>query len=324
MLQRLRPHLHLVALCSALLLATASWFGARHYLALRVQQLENRVAERHARTRVLVAGMDLPSGTVLTTAALAARTMPVRYVPSRTARVDDLERVAGQRLLVPLQAGDPVPWTALAGGGDAAFSTQLAPGRRALTLPVDDVNAIAGLLVPGDLIDLLYTERAGADPSVRPLLQKVPVLATGTATAPPARSGDEAGVPADTATFATVTLSVTPEEAQRIVLAQRAGELTAVLRHPADALPVAVRTLDVRALLGTARRVPAGAGTPAHYVEMIVGGARAGGLTRVREALETSPMPASPPPAPPAAARQPPPDAGNVRARLGLAAAARR
>lgn len=328
-LHRLRAHFHLFALCAALLLAAVSWLGARHYLTLRAQEVEARVAERHARTRVLVAREDLAAGTVLATASLAAREVPVRYVPSSTAHVDDLERVTGQRLLAPLKAGDPVAWTSLAGGGDAAFSTQLAPGRRALTLPVDDVNAIAGLLVPGDVIDLLYTARSGAGSSVRPLLQKILVLATGTATARAAIGGDGTAANEDSTTFATVTLSVTPDEAQRIVLAQRAGELTAVLRHPADDRAVTAQPLDARALVGGEQRDRARARVAQPFVELIVGGGgTGGGMTRMREAL-APPPPAAPAPtiaiaAPTTSAAATPrvaADPGNVRERLGLAAA---
>lgn len=312
-LQWLRSHLHLVALLAALILAGVSWLAARHYLALRAQQLESRLAERHARTRVLVAGTDLVPGTLLTTAALAMREMPVRYVPSSTAGIEDLPRVEGQRLLTPLKAGDPLPWTSLAGGGDVAFSTQLSPGRRAITFPVDEVNALAGLLVPGDVVDLLYTERRGAEAVVRPLLQKVTVLATGTVTERPTvdpatgQSGDAS------TSFTTVTLSVTPEEAQRIVLAQHAGELTAVLRHPADATSLSALPLGSSALAGdtaSRRRAPTAART---YVELIVGGARAGGAARTREALDAAPRDV------PATAQTL--DAGSVRARLGLTGA---
>lgn len=316
----LRSRFHLVALAVALLLGAASWLGTRQYLALRASQVEQRLAEKYERARVLVAGEDLTAGSLLTTAVLATREVPVRYIPSSSARVEDLSRVEGQRLLTPLKAGDPVPTSALAGGGDLAFSTQLEPGRRAITVPVDDVNAIAGLLVPGDLVDLLYTERRGTQSAVRPLLQKVLVLATGTTTERAALDAQGGAGAADATSFTTVTLSVTPEEAQRVVLAQRAGELTAVLRHPADAAAVPGTPLGSASLSGSASGARAVARAAPQYVEFIVGGSN-GRAARSREPLESPPfLPSSgtaspgltPPPATPRA------DAGNVRARLGM------
>lgn len=317
----IRSHFHVVALVAALVLAGLSWFAAQRYLAVHAERVESRLAERHARTRVLVAGADLAPGTLLSTATLATREMPVRYVPSSAARVDDLARVEGQRLLAPLKAGDPIAWNALA-GGDVAFSTQLAPGSRAITFPVDEVNALAGLLVPGDVVDLLYTERRGAEAVIRPLLQKVTVLATGTTTEKPTVDPATGQPSTVTGSFTTVTLSVTPDEAQRIVLAQHAGELTAVLRHPADAASLASSPLGSSALSGESRPRRTPRSIAVDYVELIVGGARAGGAARSREALEPqAPASGSASPPPPSAR---PIDAGSVRSRLGLNAASTR
>jgi pilus assembly protein CpaB len=135
----------------------------------------------------------------------------------------DLE---GRVLTTALRAGDAillahtlVPQT--------AFSAHLAPGRRAITLPVDQVNSLSGLLQPGDLIDLYVSFDHQRRRLTAPLLQGVLVLATGRETRPAASGPDDAA-------YSTVTLDAAPDDVVKLVAARQAGTLTAILRHPED------------------------------------------------------------------------------------------
>jgi pilus assembly protein CpaB len=316
---RFLPGTRALTLIGALAFGAVAFFASRQHLEAREHELEARLAERHATVRVLVPTADLRAGDVVAPDRLAARRIPARYLPASAARAEDVERVVGQRVLDDVRSGEPLLWPLLAGPEGPAFSAGLDAGRRALTFPVDDVNAVAGMLVPGDVIDLLYTDaRASGRPTVRPLLQRVTVLATGTTTRRRgvADAGDRSReTPMQ---FATITLSVTPDEAQLIVLAQRSGELTAVLRHPSDAVALPARTVDASALDGEPlrRRVPR---APVDYVHFITGGSR--GVARGVEL----PLPADPSGRPAGRVstgdgRAPVPaiDAGDVRARLGL------
>ena len=130
------------------------------------------------------------------------------------------------------------------------FSSRVKPGIRALTISVDEINSISGMLQPGDRIDLLLTARppsangrgeAEHDATV-PLLQNLLVMATGRQVRPGA---DENG---DARSFSSVTVEVTPSQAQRLIVAQRAGRLTAVLRNPDDGMPMDAAAVDLRSL----------------------------------------------------------------------------
>jgi pilus assembly protein CpaB len=335
---RVRINPRAIALAAAVALAAIAYAASQQYLADRERAAEERVAERHRRVPVIVVRTDLSAGTVVQPEMLALRQIPERYVVASAARPDDVERIVGQRLLHDLRSGEPLQWPALAGAA-ATFSAGLESGRRALTFPVDEVNALSGMLAPGDVIDLLYTDtRSAPRVTVRPLLQRVAVLATGTTTRPdldPIDGADARGGTRDSpAQFATITLSVTPEEAQLIVLAQRAGELTAVLRHPADAAAAPARAITVAALAGAAAPRATPAVDAAEYVEFVTGGRRGlAGSTRVRvegapvasgrspPALETDERAAASGPVANTGADSRPaprPDAGDVRARLGL------
>jgi hypothetical protein len=125
------------------------------------------------------------------------------------------------------------------------------------------------MLQPGDRIDLLLTVRpapvAGqVQPEItRTVMQGVPVLATGRQSRALLADEPGAGRP-----YTAITVEVEPDQALRLVVAQRSGRLTAVLRNPDDRATVAEPRLDVNALLGLPPAAP--------------------------------PTPAAPPPAPPA------------------------
>lgn len=199
-------------------LALGAGLLAAGSLAVHVRERERQL---EARTRLdmverIVAARDLPAGTRLTAEDLAVRGFPARWVGSDTlplARLGELEgRVLGRAVL----AGDAL-MAAHTVQPRPAFSEHLAPGRRAITLPVDQVNSLSGLLQPGDLIDLYVSFNHRRKQLTAPLLQGVLVLATGRET----RTGSE------TSSYSTLTLDAAPEDVVKLVAARQAGTLTA-------------------------------------------------------------------------------------------------
>ncbi len=188
----------------------------------------------------------------------------------------------------PLKAGDALSWSAIEAAEAPRLSSALQSGLRAITFPVDEVNSFSGMLTPGDTIDLLYTVEAPAGGvagsaralTVMPLLQSVRVLATGSLMRRQRVRGEDGREREVDTQFVTVTLHVVPEDAARIVLAQRSGDITAVLRNPQDLSPLALRALDSRSLYP--RPETRVAGRPREYVEFIIGGRGAGIAARDR------------------------------------------
>ena len=102
-----------------------------------------------------------------------------------------------------------------------------------MTVKVDETSTIAGLIQPGDHIDILGTFRQVLDSkneteTTITLLQNVVVLAIGQVTS--ARSG----MRKDRSSSGMLTILVTPEEAALLIHAQRVGKLYNVLRNPED------------------------------------------------------------------------------------------
>jgi pilus assembly protein CpaB len=74
-------------------------------------------------------------------------------------------------------------------------------------------------------------------------MQDVPILATGKQVRPGQGENQQSR------TFTTITIEVTPQAAQRLVVAQRSGKLTALLRNPTDHAPLTQPSMDIYGLL---------------------------------------------------------------------------
>ena len=267
-----RPSLNVVVAVASVLAGGAAFLGARAYLQARTASLEQQLSQRFETQPVLVVSRDMPRGEPLRGDSLAVRQMPRRFVRSDSLDPDAVSLLLGRRLTRDLSRGDAVGESDLEPRGVALLSAELKAGLRALTIPVDDVNSLSGMLRAGDAIDLYYLrQQDGNRAQLTLLLEAVPVLATGAqvAGAPGKHSG--------TATeFATVTLQLTPDDAARVVLAQRTGQLTAVLRNRSDQAAVPLTVQDSRALKPTAVARWRGAVPAPEFVQLIVGGRGAG------------------------------------------------
>jgi pilus assembly protein CpaB len=157
----------------------------------------------------------------------------------------------GDRIaLVGISVNEPVTKSKVSGfGGRPTLSRQVENGMRAISIRVDDVVGVAGFVLPGDRVDIMLTRRVGAGANNlvnEVLLQNVTVLGI----------NQTADQQADQPIVGrTATVEVTPEQAQKLVLAQQAGSLSLALRsvETAGEIPVVAIT---EADLGTQRRPP--------------------------------------------------------------------
>ena len=251
--------------------------GARNYIADRLALEKARLQPRHEMLEVVVARRDLRRGESVGPETMAVRSMPREFTPGGAVVPARFDALVGARLLVPMRAGEPLLPASVANADTASISSRVRPGIRAMTISVDEVNSLSGMLQPGDRIDLLLSVRpvaAGGMPSpeiTRTVMQGIVVLATGRQSR--AGAGDDAlpGRP-----FTSITVEVDPAQAQKLVVAQRSGKLTAVLRNPDDLGTVGETRLDVNTLLGLppppVPQAPPAPRAQAPGVEVIVGG----------------------------------------------------
>lgn len=256
----------------ALCLGGLAAIGARSWISEQVAVERERLQPRQAMVSIVVARHDLPRGEVIGQASMAVREIPSAYLAPGTIVPEQFDGYAGARLTVPLRAGEPLLKTVLEGADAGTFAARVPAGVRAFTVMVDEVNSLSGMLQPGDRIDLLLSARPPSTGTVphppeitRTLLQGIRVLATGRQVRPGA---DERGGRG----YGAITVEVTPDQAQRLVVAQRIGRLTAMLRNPDDRSPVNAAPVDAWTLLGVPAPAVAAPAPAARVTELIVGG----------------------------------------------------
>lgn len=213
---------------SIIALVAAALFGL---LAVYLVNVYLSGAEREARpqivqtTRIAVARVPLDFGARITPQNVQFVDWPVNSVPQGAYRDIAELMPAGQTHVVlrPLVPGEPVLRNKLSGeGGRATLSALLPPEMRATSIRVSDVAGVAGFVLPGDRVDILLTRAQGeGDSSTEVLLANVRVIAIDQL----ASESQEQPVLARTA-----TLELSPEDAQKVVLAGTVGTLSLVLR----------------------------------------------------------------------------------------------
>jgi pilus assembly protein CpaB len=231
-------------------LAAAVVWAANSYLKSRTAEVEEQLVDKASRTRVTVVVpiRPLKAGELVDTAILAMREVPKEYVNSDAVTKETVADYQGKKLIRDVSQGTPLLASFIAQYEFTPFSQSISPGDRALTIPVDEINSVSGMLTAGDNVDLLVLMQKEASDSIAgrsemelvPLLEGVTVRATGTFTqnelvarreSPQQRQNSNR--PAGS--YTTITISIPPRDAQKLILAQQAGRIVALMRSPGDA-----------------------------------------------------------------------------------------
>jgi len=188
-----------------------------------------------------------------------------------------LEDLVGRAVIYPIAARQPILKSCLAvPGSGIGLAAKIPEGMRTTSLRSDEIAGVAGFLFPGSRVDVLVTFRSDAvpQPETQIVLQDVEVLIVGQKIEPePGGKAETVGV---------VTLLLTPEDAQRVVLASTLGSIHFVLRNGADRSRVDSVPVSVAQLTGGRRGTatnPDGIAPmpkkPMYVVETILGDKRA-------------------------------------------------
>ncbi|MHB1936244.1 MAG: Flp pilus assembly protein CpaB [Acidobacteriaceae bacterium] len=189
------------------------------------RKLRLRGAPAVATEQYVAAAAPLEAGEILQADKLKTVSWPVS-IPLQGASVKPQD-VIGRSLLYPLAAGAPILDRDLAIPG-TGLTTKIPDGMRALALRSDEVVGVAGFLFPGSHVDVLVTYRSttAPEPSTATVVQNVEVLAAGSQVEP-TLDGKPSSVNV-------VTVLVTPNDAERVVLASTQGTIHFVLRNGGD------------------------------------------------------------------------------------------
>ncbi|MEN8196233.1 MAG: Flp pilus assembly protein CpaB [Pseudomonadota bacterium] len=212
---------------------------------LSQQKPTGQVAKRPkaAVTRVLVAKKGLPSGTILKAVDLRWQSWPDKALPREyfvQGRIKPA-MLAGAVVRHGVVAGQPITRASVVKPGERGFlAAVLRPGMRAVTIPITVTSGVAGMIFPGDRVDVILLHRvtvAGAGGKTRNQQIGETVMTNLRILAIDQRTDDQTKKPA---IGRTATFEVTPKQAEAIVVAQQIGRLSLSLRSLAkdDTRPI--------------------------------------------------------------------------------------
>ena len=192
-----------------------------------------------ATVAVVAAAADIGFGETLTIDKLKLIAVPANSLPKgHFARIEQVMQPPGHTALRPIAANELITAPALAAGATRLSTAPLlGPTMRALSVPVDDVSGVSGLIAPGDRVDVLMTrqpEEAMAHAEL--IAQNIRVLAVG-ADMNIAREKPGAAK--------SVTLELTPAQTQKLTLALATGTIGLALRHFDDDDRIRLQSLQV-------------------------------------------------------------------------------
>ena len=191
---------------------------------------------------IVVANKPLRFGDELTSGALREMPWPDNALPAGAfGKIADL--TSGKRIvLMPLDTNEAVLASKITGPGQrATLSAMLSDGMKAVTIRVNDVEGVAGFVLPGDRVDILLTRAGEKNNAVNDVvIQDVRVLAVDQLAD---QKADKPSV------VKAVTIEVDPTEGQKVALAATVGTLSLLLRKAGDAAAGDTRRVTIRDLM---------------------------------------------------------------------------
>lgn len=255
-----------MTLMIALLLAVVTGWLTLSYV--RSVQSQNSFGAERA---VYVAASDIPARATITADMLQRVVRPTATIES-DAIVNPGDAI-GQVALITIPAGGSVTNSKLGRSADAGLPVRLANGKRAVSIEIDKVKGVSGLIQPGDRVDVIAIPSAkalnDAPPPAATILRGIRILAIGgsleyvSATPSPQEQSSS-----------TVTLEVTPVQADLLAMADENMKLRLALRppheklnsQPTEALRFALPQVQIQPQPASAPRLaaapPARAATP--------------------------------------------------------------
>ena len=218
-----------IALVVAVFFGLIAAYGIYNFLR---QQRQAAEALRTETQNIVLANKDIPAGTTISDdfikkGMLKSGPWPKASVPAGA--FSSPEQLVGKVNRVKILANEPILESRLAGEG-AGLTVRLESGKRAMAVRVDEIIGVSGFIVPDDRVDVIVTATPpGADKQddriSKIVLQNKRVLSV-------AQSTEQKDGKAQLAR--SITLEVTPDEAEKLSLASQEGSIVLALRGLGD------------------------------------------------------------------------------------------
>ncbi|HEX5216250.1 MAG TPA: Flp pilus assembly protein CpaB [Vicinamibacterales bacterium] len=228
----------IIVVAVAIVLASLASFGV--YRAIRnIPRVEVPIATNFA----VVAKDRIPVGVLLS--ADMVKRVPWPADTPVPASFSQPEEVVGRGVTAAFAANEPITEDKLAaknmGGG---LPPQIPQGMRAMSVRVNDVVAVAGFTTPGTRVDVLVTVKANQEPISRVVLSNVQVLTANT------KYEVEKNQQGQSMPITIVTFLLTPQDAEKMALAQNEGQIMLALRNPLDVAATETQGARMSSLFG--------------------------------------------------------------------------
>lgn len=214
----------IVVLAIAILTATIASYVV--YIAIRSMPVREVEV---AHTYVVAASRPLAAGALVTADDVKLVAWPER--DKVAGAFDKPEQVLNRGVVSAVLENEPLTESKLAPvGAGAGLPPTIPPGMRAISVRVNEVVGVAGFVTPGTRVDVFVTLKQGDASITHVVVSNVTVLTAGT------RYDQDKENP-EAIPSSVVTLLVSPEDAERVVLASNDGQIMLALRNPLDVQP---------------------------------------------------------------------------------------
>lgn len=231
----------------ALIAALVISLGMTSVFYVRITRTQ--ASTRPKTKRIIAAAVALQPGSPITAENLTEINWP-ENVPL-DGLVEKKDDVVGHVLMYAVAVSQPVLRRDLAASASLGLSAKIPDGMRATAVKTNEVTNIAGFIFPGSHVDVLVTLRPENNMTstvTRTVIQNAQVLSTGTKMDP-----DPNGKPEN---VTVVTLLVTPEQSEKVALAQTQGTIHLALRNGGDSASPDVPSVDMAELAGIEKKAP--------------------------------------------------------------------
>jgi pilus assembly protein CpaB len=212
-----------------------SWLNSQ--AEARLKSFEAQKVKPAATQSLVVAGRALRFGNELSPSVLREMPWPVDAMPQGAFRSINEMLSQGKRVvLTAIEANEPVLSSKITGQGQrATLSAMIGDGRKAMTIRVNDVDGVAGFVLPGDRVDVMLSRQIDKGNATNDVvLKNVKVLAID-------QLADERTDKPSVAKAVTLEVDITG--AQKLALASQIGTLALTLRKAGDSEPTASRLI---------------------------------------------------------------------------------
>ena len=264
-----------IALVIAVFFGLIAAYGIYNFLSRQQKETDSL---RASNQDIVVAAQDIPPGTTLNDEAIKKgmiKTTPWPKSSIPAGAFSSPQQIVGKVNRVKIMANEPILESRLAGEG-AGLTVRLEAGKRAMAVRVDEIIGVSGFIVPDDRVDIILTTTplgAAGDAKISKIvLQNKRVLSVAQSTE------QKDGKPQ---LARSITLEVTPEEAEKLSLISSEGQVAMALRglgDDAETKTIGSNKRDLLALASAPRKAgggPAMSAPPDKYrVEVINGSNR--------------------------------------------------